>query len=45
MNENITYCCNEECKNKYRCERFKNEKYGKDFWFSKYDPKTCGEFK
>lgn len=41
--ENITYCSNDECKNKYKCERYRDSLKGKEFWLDKFDPKTCPE--
>lgn len=42
MYEDTTYCCNHECKNKYKCEIYVNEEYnGKEVWFTIYDQEDC----
>lgn len=41
MNNDVTYCANEECPKKYKCELYKEEAQGQEFWFTKYNSEEC----
>lgn len=41
----ITYCANDKCEKRYKCERYRDlPGAGKgDFWFSMFKPESCPE--
>lgn len=45
MSTDITYCANDSCDKKYKCERFRElPGAGKgDFWFAMFKPESCPE--
>ena len=45
MSEDITYCANDTCEKRYKCERFRElPGAGKgDFWFAIFKPESCPE--
>ncbi len=45
MSTDITYCANDSCNKRYKCERFRElPGAGKgDFWFAMFKPESCPE--
>lgn len=45
MSTDMTYCANDGCEKRYRCERFRElPGAGKgDFWFAMFKPESCPE--
>lgn len=45
MPEDTTYCANDKCEKRYKCERFRDlPGAGKDdFWFAMFKPEDCPE--
>lgn len=42
MNKDVTYCANEKCPHKYKCELYRDKTEGQDFWYTEYNPESCG---
>ena len=45
MSTDMTYCANDSCNKRYKCERFRElPGAGKgDFWFAMFKPESCPE--
>ncbi len=47
MSEDITYCINNKCYKRYRCELYRDapeiDDERKNFWFVEYKPEICPE--
>ncbi len=39
----ITYCVNDKCKNKYKCERYRDVMGKENYWLAIFKPETCPE--